>query len=361
MRRLFRLVAFSIFAVALIGNIWLGNRAVWHGMLCYAAVLVCVLLLVPMLTVIALLRLKQKQVAARYAAWVARHLVPFPAQRRACAMLAAQIYAELGDKARATKYAEQGAALCETHLDNPRVRATYALCLNVLGMLALCAGRYREALDAFGRPLRMGLEHPLYAPLFHVNCAAALHSLGQFDESVQHARHALALAPAKHPQVAALAHCNAALSLIELGRSQEALAETTAALAVPKLMSTHRALALVFHAWSLWKAGDAAGAQVAFAEAERTLPSQDAALRQRWHTLCGRMRLEQGELDDALVDLRAALTGPDAAPQVLYSLYQLAVRRGDAAQAAEWRERLRRDVPESFWAARAVQETASGV
>ena len=80
------------------------------------------------------------------------------------------------------------------------------MCINVKGSLALNAGRYYEAFEAFYRPLRMNLENRLYIPLFLSNCAAAMYELGKFEEALEYTQRALAVNPPQQTAVTMLAH-----------------------------------------------------------------------------------------------------------------------------------------------------------
>ena len=313
--------------------------------------------LIPNLTVILLTSLRRTRAAARYAGWIARHF-PGAAVGRVCAMQAAHLFWGMRERAAAERYADLGMAQCEPKLHLARVRLVYAACVNVKGILALEAGRYREALDAFSRPLRMGLEGAAaHAPLFHANRAAALYGLGDFDGAVEAMRYALAIMPGvsqprQRADATIIARYNGALALVESGRAAEALAETEAAvgenLAQPRL----QALAWGGRGLALWRGGRGAeAAEAAFLEAERGMSADAPHLLRSVLGLRGRVRLERGDLDGAEADLQQALSGDEAAPGALHGLATLAALRGDEAQAGEWRRRLRRDVPESFWAA----------
>lgn len=320
--------------------------------------------LYPPVTVVLLAALGRRAAAARYADWLARH-APGIGRRRFSAMQAAHLYWLLGDRPAAGRNAYLGMMLAEPMLHQPRVRLIYATCLNVKGGVALNEGRYREALEAFSRPLRMGLEAPAHMPLFHANRAAALYGLGEFEEAVEAAQHALAIMPGiVAPQVRAdatvVARHNGALALGELGRRAEALQETTAAVGETRAQPQHRALALAGQGWALWQARRAEEAEAAFAQAEQIMPPDALSLARSVFGMRGRMRLERGDIDGADADLHRAVAGDDVQPGALYGLAVLADRRGDGAQAAQWRRRLLHDVPESFWARR-VQEEGGGV
>ncbi len=329
----------------------------WSLALEMFALWILLMCLIPHLTVVLLAGLRQKRAAARYAGWTARRF-PGKAMRRVCALQAAHLFWEMKERAEAERYADLGIALCEPQLPLARVRLIYAACVNVKGIIALGSGRYREALDAFSRPLRLGLEGASASmPLFHANRAAALYELGRFEDAVEAARYALAIMPGvSQPQQRAdatlLAHYNGALALMESDRAAAALAETLAAvgesLAHPRL----QALAWAGHGLALWRNGRGDEAVAAFAEAERRMPADVPHLLRVMLGLRGRVRMEQGDLDGAEADLRRAVSGKEATPSVLYDMATLAALRGDEAQAEEWKQRLRCDIPESFWVER---------
>lgn len=315
------------------------------------------LLLLPFLSpqaiVGALSALKLKRAAARYAAWNARRH-PFPEARDGCTALAAIHFYDLGDYKQAEEYAERGIRQMENKIDVKRVRLVYALCLNVKGVLALDRGLFQEALRAFYRPLRMHLEHPILVPIFQSNCASAFYDLGEWESGLDYARRAVA--SKSLPTVTLLAHNNAAQILAEMGQTDEALthAQTAASMKVPPI---YRALALAVLGWLRGRKGDTAGANQAFDEADRltrNLPSKEAVWQRFVLFRRGQFRFETENWDAAERDLRASISGDEVQPGALFYLAELARRRGDEAQATQWRERLQREVPESFYARRAA-------
>ena len=319
------------------------------------------LLIFPGLMAAFLYRISLRPTAARYTAWAARHW-PIHAQRRFCAMQAANFYAQLDDPERAAEYADLGIRLNEPLLHLPRYRVLYAMSINVKGKLALDEGRYAEAFDAFHRPLRMNLEHRLYIPLFLSNCAAALYGLGKFAETLEYTQRAQAQNPPQQTAVTLLAHHNAALALIEMGRPAEALAESEKAVAVkaPRASQYHL-MAEILHARLLALQDEVEASDALFTEVQSMIPTKNRALPQRLHTMRGIARCEAGRVEEATADLRLGLEGPSIAPACLYYLALIAEKQGDVAQAQEWCERLLREVPESFYTERMRQTQGMGM
>ena len=332
------------------------------GILIYfAAWSVFMLLVFPGLLATLLYQMRLRPMATRYAAWASKYW-PSPAQRPYCAMLTANIYAQADDKVHAAEYADLGIALSEPLLHMPKIRVTYTLCINIRGQSALNAGRYAEAFDSFYRPLRMNLEHRKYVPLFLSNCAASLYSLGKFEETIEYAGRALAQDASAQTTVTILSHHNTALALMELGRPAEALAASELAVAVnvPRV-SRYHLMAVILHAQLLALAGDREASEKLFAEVATHTSAPDLSLKQRLYGMRGVTRWEQGRLGEAEADLRLGLEGPSVAPQCLYHLALIADKQGQTAQAQEWRERLLREVPESFHAERVRQARGTGV
>lgn len=300
--------------------------------------------------------LKMRRAAARYAGWIARRC-PVGAFRRIGAAQSANFFQELGEDARAAEMAERGIVLCEPSLDSARTRALYAHCINVLGMQALRRGNFQDALQAFYRPLRMNLAQPVLVTMFQNNCASAFHSLGEWESGLDYARRAIAAAPSAMPLIALLANFNAAQNLEELKRTDAALTHAQAAAEI-KAPPAFRGIALALVGRLRAQSGDSEGAERALAEADaltRNLPPAEAVRRAFVLAQRGRVFLETGDFDAAERDLRDALASSEVNSAALYFLAQLARRRGDEAQAAQWRERLIRDVPESFYAHRAAE------
>ena len=277
-------------------------------------------------------------------------------------MQAANFYTQLDDSEHANEFADLGIRLNEPLLHLPRYRVLYAMSINVKGKLALDAGRYAEAFDAFHRPLRMNLEHRLYIPLFLSNCAAALYGLGKFEEALEYTQRAQAQNPPQQTAVTLLAHHNAALALIEMGRPAEALAEAEKAVVVkaPRTSEYHL-LAEIIRARLLALQGKREESKILFTEVQALIPPANHTLPQRLHTMRGIARCEAGRLEEAAQDLRLGLEGPSIAPACLFYLALIADRQGDTAQAQEWRERLLREVSESFYAERVRQAAGTGV
>lgn len=321
-----------------------------------AVVLAALFVFFPPYTVGVLSLLRLPGAAVRYAAWTARHHL-LPALRRIASSRAASLFLEAGDTTRAVEYADRGIALSEPHLDRLPARQAYAVCINIKGVCALNAGRYREALTAFHRPLRMELKPPAVTALLQSNCASALVSLGEFDDALDFARRAQATAPSHPALILALARLNAATALLEMGKADEALREIEPSLPL-KVAPRYQTIRAATWGWALWQSGDTAGAERAFAQAEAAgthLPAAQARYRRQMQTRRGQMRLAQGRWDDAEADLTAAAGGEEVNPAAWFFLAKLADARGDEAKTRRWRERLEREVPESFYARRAAE------
>ena len=308
----------------------------------------------PTWTVFHLRFLGRKQAAADYAGRVATHHW-FLDQRAECAIKAATISLELGQKPQAEAYADQGLALTEKFLDRPLIRTYYAMCLDIKATLALEAHQYQKAFLLFYQPLRMKLELPGQIAIFYKNCAWASYKLGNFEEAVSYAEQALALVDHDQVEVRAAAHSLKALSLIEIGRFEEALAETTLALAIPASPSL-RLTTCIYRVWAMWLDRQTDEAEKLLATLEPALKLGDSFIYEELREVRGRICLDKGQLNKAEEELREALGGAKANPAALYLLRQVAQRRGETSAVQAWREQLLHRAPESFYAQRVRDE-----
>jgi len=279
-----------------------------------------------------------------------------PQSRLAACAVTADVQRRLGNDEAAERLAMRGLAEWP-HVNRPkRYSGHFAMCRDVMGHVCLQRGLFQEALNNFYEPLTMELADKNKRLILNLNCIAAMNSLGYFKEALEYVDIVAGLGPLTG-LTATIYHCHHAASLIGLSRIDEAVAKAEEA---QRSADSPPAVtqAGVTSAWAYVEAGQIAKAKEAMAAASMdakssgTLPTSFKLLQARAVTIEGRILAAEGHVDQAISTLtRAVDLSPVAAP-AMDALIDLFERQGNVDEAKHWRERLIRDVPESWQARR---------
>ena len=307
--------------------------------------------LVPAWGVAGLKYIQLRRHAEQYAGWSSAHY-PFSEQRIKCAIQAAEMASDRQDRAAAADYAEVGLELSGRSLNHPEMSLSYASCLSFRGSFLENEGRFQEALEDYSRATRLVLPKHASVIMFYAHAAGMLYQLGRFEEAILFARQ---VTDDRECPVEArvIAYRSAALALAEQGRYTEAAAEGQAGMSVTPLC-LERVLLTVDQVWLLTMAGQWEEAAETRALVDAMMKEENLGkwLRPEYSEVQARIEMASEDWANAEALLLAAVQHPGRHAAPYYFLSHLTARRGDAAQAEEWRERLRRECPESFYTQR---------
>ncbi len=319
-------------------------------------------LLMPTWGVIGLEAFRLRTQAEAFACWWGRRH-PLREQRMECLLRAAYLAWDRGAPSAAAVSAEAGLATAGEGLYLPAVSFYYALCLEVRAWFLQNEGRYQEALEQYGQAVRLHLKPPSLTAQYYAHAAGLLYVLGRFEEAVLFSAQAIAASSYQPDAFTTEAHRWAALSLAELSRPDEAVNHCETGMVIQPI-SVHNIWLTADRPWLLYLAGQDEKAEVSFAGLKQAATEGALAehMRQEYQEVLGRVRLSQGQAEEAEALFRASLTdAPRRHLSALYHLSLIAAQKGDEAQALDWRERLLREAPESFYAARVRGDGSSEV
>ena len=307
-------------------------------------------------TVLEGLRLPRQ--AERYAVWASRYH-PLHEQRGECAVRSAVMAQSRQDYPTALLRAETGLAATQHGLERPALGLYYAICLSIRASCFAKEGRLQEALEDYSRATRLNLQAPSFTAQYYAQASAILYSMGRFDDAILFAQQAIAAAgcPA---EFLALAHRSAALALAEQERYMDAAAQSVLGIGI-KPLSPSATLLMVDHFWLLTMSGKVDEATEHREWLETLMKNEKIArlLKPEYEEVWARVCMAHGRWTEAEALLRQSLQGTDGHAAQCYYLHEITLRRGDPAEAAEWRARLLAQFPQSFYAKRLAGEISA--
>jgi len=279
-----------------------------------------------------------------------------PQSRLAASAVTGDIQRRLGNDEAAERLAMRGLAEWPRVNRPKRYSGHFAMCRDIMGHMCLQRGLFQEALNNFYEPLTMELADKNKRIILNLNCIAAMNSLGYFKEALEYVGTVAALGPLTG-LTATIHLCHHAAALIGLSRIEEAVAkaeEARQSADSPPAVTQ----AAVTAAWAYVEAGQIGKARQAIDGAKvdqkssGTLPSSFKILQSRALTMEGRILAAEGKVEAAISTLTRAVDLSPVSAAAMDALINICESQGQPDAARGWRERLIREVPESWQARR---------